>query len=157
MKTLTEKELLKELFKTKRVRSAVRSVCINGDEILVERHADDPSACYAFPGGAIEPGDSFEDRIKQEYIEEMGEVVDSCKYLFTVNNRFMVDETLCHCLEIYYEVRIKNKDVKAKEPHLEHKWIPICKLRNYDIRPTVVRDAIADRKIYEVKMLETIF
>jgi 8-oxo-dGTP pyrophosphatase MutT (NUDIX family) len=154
MKTLTEKELLKELFKTKRVRSAVRSVCICDNKLLVERHAEDPTACYAFPGGALEPGDTFEDRIKKEYLEEMGEEIESLQYLFLVNNRFLVDDTLCHCLEIYYEVRINNKDVKAKEPHLEHKWIPISELKNYDLRPQVVRDVVAEERIYEVKCLE---
>ncbi|RPI19365.1 MAG: NUDIX domain-containing protein [Ignavibacteriae bacterium] len=155
--SLSEKELLKEIFKTRRVRVAVRSVCIDGDRILVERHANDISACYAFPGGALEPGDSFEDRIRKEYEEEIGEEISYLKYLFVVENRFMVDDTLCHCVEIYYETRLNNTEIKSKEPHLEHKWIRIDELKNYDIRPVVVRDVIADGKMYDVNHLSSMF
>jgi ADP-ribose pyrophosphatase YjhB (NUDIX family) len=36
----------------------------------VQRLSDDPNACYAFIGGALEFGELMEERLRQEYRED---------------------------------------------------------------------------------------
>ncbi|MFD7157041.1 NUDIX domain-containing protein [Kribbella sp. NPDC059898] len=50
-------------------RTAVRGVLRRGDELLLlaSRHGD-----YKFPGGGVEPGESFEQALRREFQEECG-------------------------------------------------------------------------------------
>ncbi len=50
-------------------RTAVRGVLFRGPELLLlsSRHGD-----YKFPGGGVEPGESFEAALRREFLEECG-------------------------------------------------------------------------------------
>jgi 8-oxo-dGTP pyrophosphatase MutT (NUDIX family) len=52
-------------------RTAVRGVLFRGPELLLlaSRHGD-----YKFPGGGVEPGESFTDALQREFHEECGYV-----------------------------------------------------------------------------------
>lgn len=127
-----------------KIRVSVRSICIRDGKLLVQRPADEPTSCYAFIGGRLEKGDTFESRIRTEYDEELGGRLTSVRYLFVVENRFRVPEGLVHTVEHFLEVALEG-DVVTREPHLVHSWLPLDRtLRSVDLRPHVVRDALAD-------------
>jgi 8-oxo-dGTP pyrophosphatase MutT (NUDIX family) len=50
-------------------RTAVRGVLFNGPDLLLlsSRHGD-----YKFPGGGVEPGESFDQALRREFREECG-------------------------------------------------------------------------------------
>jgi ADP-ribose pyrophosphatase YjhB (NUDIX family) len=126
------------------VRPRVAAIVLMEGEVLVQRPADDPRACYACIGGEYEVGDSFESRIRKEFEEETTARVLSCRYLFVVENRFYHNGALVQGVEHYLEVQVDRKDIESREPHLAQHWLPLARLRDYDLRPHVVRDAIAD-------------
>ncbi|HYW14119.1 MAG TPA: NUDIX domain-containing protein [Longimicrobium sp.] len=126
------------------IRVSVRSICIHGGALLVQRPADDPAACYAFIGGGLETGERMEDRIRQEYREELGREVVRARYRFVVENRFRTSGGIVHSLEHYFSVELDSHDVRSREHHLVQSWLPLDQLPASDVRPRVVRDAIID-------------
>jgi ADP-ribose pyrophosphatase YjhB (NUDIX family) len=126
----------------KRVRLSVRSICIWNHKLLVQRPSDDLRSPYAFVGGSLEFGELLEDRVRREYMEELGRKVTSLEYLFLVENRFRVPTGIIHSLEHYFLVTLDSYKIESREPHLQQFWLPIKELRTHDVRPRVVRDAI---------------
>ena len=127
-----------------RLRVSVRSICIHGGALLVQRHADDPASYHAFIGGGLETGERMEDRIRLEYREETGREVVRARYLFVVENRVRTGAGILHSLEHYFAVELDSYDVRSREAHLVQCWLPLDDLSAYDVRPRVVRDAILD-------------
>jgi ADP-ribose pyrophosphatase YjhB (NUDIX family) len=137
----------------KLVRPAVRAIVVKDGKTLVQRPVDDPAACFAFIGGEYEHGDTFDERVHREFEEETNARVIGWRYLFVVENRFNWNGELIHGLEHYLEVEIDRLDVESRVSHLVQHWLPVANLREYDLRPHAVRDAIADRSFREMRHL----
>jgi ADP-ribose pyrophosphatase YjhB (NUDIX family) len=118
---------------------------------LVQRPSDEPSAPYAFIGGEYEYGDTFESRIRREFEEETNARVLSWSYLFVVENRFLWEGALIHGLEHYVEVALDRIDVESRADHLTQHWLPLNRLREFDLRPRPVRDALAGGEFRAIK------
>lgn len=112
-------------------------------DVLVQRPADDPSSCYAFIGGEYEVGDTFETRLRKEFEEETNARVVAAQYLFCVENHFRYKADVIQQAEHYFLVSLDRRDVVSNELHLTQHWLPLADLRNVDLRPFVVRDAVA--------------
>lgn len=131
----------------------VRTICIRDGKVLVQRPADDPMSCYAFVGGRVEKGDTFDSRIRAEYDEELGGELAYIGYLFVVENRFRVPQGIVHTVEHFLEVVLEPGETGTREPHLVHSWLPLDDLQSVDVRPHVVRDALVDGTWRQVKHL----
>jgi hypothetical protein len=77
-----------------------------------------------------------------EFEEETTAKVLSSRYLFVVENRFVYDGQTIQAVEHYLEVEIDMAELKSRESHLSQHWLPLTQLLNYDLRPTIVRNAI---------------
>jgi ADP-ribose pyrophosphatase YjhB (NUDIX family) len=126
------------------IRVSVRSICLHDGTVLVQSHAEDPASYYAFIGGGLETGERMEDRIRLEYGEETDRQLVRAQYLFVVENRVRTDAGILHSLEHYFRVELDSYDVRSREPHLVQSWLPLSRLSSVDLRPHVVRDALAD-------------
>ena len=125
-----------------RIRITVRSLCFCGQKLLVQRPAGEPAACFAFIGGGVELGETFEERLRKEYVEELGIAIEAPKYQFVVENRFDFQQEFVDSIEHYFQVTLNSLDVESSEEHLVFRWLAVDRLADYDIRPTVVRDAV---------------
>lgn len=125
------------------VRIRVAAIVIRDQRLLVQRLTDDPAACFAFIGGEYEVGDTFESRLRREFEEETTAQVVRAEYRFVVENRFLVEGRLIHSLEHYVDVEIDRAEVRSTETGLSQHWLPFERLGDFDLRPWVVRDAIA--------------
>jgi ADP-ribose pyrophosphatase YjhB (NUDIX family) len=133
------------------VRVAVRALILHGDKLLVQR--DVRELHYAFIGGRYEHGDTFEARIARELAEETSVRLASWRYLFVVENRFMAGGNRFHALEHFGLATVHDEDVQSREAHLIQKWLPLKGLRDVDLRPFQVRDAVADGTYGEIRRL----
>lgn len=135
------------------VRVRVAAIVVTNGMVLVQRPTDEPTACYAFIGGEYELGDTFESRIRREFSEETTASVVGLRYLFVVENRFRIGDDLIQGLEHYLEVTLDRQNVESRESHLSQHWLPLVKLRDFDLRPHVVRDVLALGNQHEVSHL----
>ncbi len=148
-----ESEFFRTVAERASVRVRVAAIVIQNDHLLVQRPTDDPAACYALIGGAYEVGDTFDTRIRREFAEETTAHVVAWTYRFVVENRFRVGDAIVYGLEHYLEVQLDRTDVHSNEPHLAQHWLPLKTLNTHDLRPHVVRDAIASDQFRHVKHL----
>jgi len=135
------------------VRVRVAAVVVSNGNVLVQRPTDEPTSCYAFIGGEYEVGDTFETRIRREFEEETTARVLDWRYLFVVENRFTAGGNTFQGLEHYLEVTLDRQKVESRETHLSQHWLPLAELQDYDIRPHIVRDALASGNIHNVSHL----
>jgi ADP-ribose pyrophosphatase YjhB (NUDIX family) len=147
-----EKKFFDTVASRKSVRSCVRAIVLNDGQTLVQKPNDEPDVCYVFIGGEYEVGDTFVDRLKKEFEEETTAKIIDFKCLFVVENRFRAHGKLIHSLEHYLEVTIDRSSIESKEPYSDHYWLPISSLKDYDVRPWVVRDRIAENKLYDARI-----
>ena len=135
------------------IEITVRSVVLSEGRVLVQKEASDPGGCYAFIGGHYELGDTLVSRLKREFEEETTAHILDCKYLFVVENRLRVNGKLMQGVDHYFEVTLDREDVESKEGHLSQHWLPVATLEDYDLRPWIVRDVIAQNQQYTVRHL----
>jgi ADP-ribose pyrophosphatase YjhB (NUDIX family) len=124
-------------------RSRVAGIVVEDGKLLVQQPADDPSSCYAFIGGEYEIGDTFETRLRREFEEETNARVTEARYLFCVENHFRYRGRIIQQAEHYFLVSLDRHDVVSRETHLKQYWLPLSSLAGLDLRPFVVRDAVA--------------
>lgn len=132
-------------------RIRVAAIIIHNGLLLTQRPTNDPKACYALIGGEYEMGDTFESRIRVEVEEETNARVVDAKYRFVVENRFSYNGNDIQIVEHYLAVTLDRIDITSREGHLSQHWLPIDRLRDYDLRPVVVRDAIANENYQTVR------
>jgi ADP-ribose pyrophosphatase YjhB (NUDIX family) len=137
------------------VRPRVAGIVVADRHLLVQRPNDDPTACYAFIGGEYEVGDTLESRLRAEFEEETTASVVNARYLFVLENRFRYAGRLVHGLEHYFLAEIDRVDVRSRESHLEFHWLALQNLREFDLRPHVVRDAILSGSYLQARHLVT--
>lgn len=140
----SQDQFFSSVARARTLRVSVRSICLRRGAILLQRPADDPKACFAFIGGALEHGELFEQRLRTEYQEELGVEIDVRSYLFVVENRFRQGDGLVHSLEHYFEVSCQEEHVTSREPHLSFTWVPLDQVAEIDLRPRVVARALVD-------------
>jgi ADP-ribose pyrophosphatase YjhB (NUDIX family) len=131
----------------------VRAVVLSRGRALVQKPTDDPDACYSFIGGGYEVGDTLVGRLRQEFEEETNARVVDCRYLFVVENRLRHRGKLLHGLEHYFAVTLDREDIESRESLLAQYWLPVSSLKDYDLRPWVVRDVIAEGRLHQVSHL----
>lgn len=140
-------------------RISVRAIVLSKRRVLVQRgralceKPGDPDTCYGFIGGGYEVGDTFASRLEREFEQETTAKVVRCQYLFVVENRTRVGGKLLQSVDHYFEVTLDREDVQSKESHLSQYWLPVSTLKDYDLRPCIVRDVIAEGRLYSVRHL----
>lgn len=119
----------------------VAAIIYCGDEILCMKRPEGRHAYtslkYEFPGGKIEKGETKEDALRRELMEEMDLTVDIKDLFFTVEHTYPDYHLRMHS----YICLVKNKEFVMKE-HVDFKWLTKDKLNELDW-------ALADKPIVE--------
>ncbi|MFL5730238.1 MAG: NUDIX domain-containing protein [Cytophagaceae bacterium] len=86
-----------------RLRVRVCGICIDEQGILlVKHHALGPKGVFwSPPGGGLEFGESAEESLKREFLEETGLQTEVTRFLFT--HEFLQEPL--HAIELFFEVR----------------------------------------------------
>ena len=141
----------------------VAVVALDGDRVLLHRAEGDDF--WALPGGRVQAGETAQEAILREVAEEIGvHEVTVGRLLFVVENFFEHwpldggpgdDESIAHHeLGLYLEVTLPRsiaeqatfEGIEESGPaplRLEFAWFELNALHSVDLRPAVVRDALA--------------
>lgn len=122
-------------------------VAIRDGKILVQRDGNE----YALPGGTVEFGETTEQTLKREHLEELGSDIKINRLLWTEETFFKIGETNHHVIAFYYLVDILDDSyIPQSGEFVSQKdncnillgWMPIEDLENITIYPKFLRNKI---------------
>ena len=130
----------------------VSAIFIYNNKLLVNKYDDDS---YCLPGGYVEIGETSEEAIKRELMEEINLDFNIDSFVGITENFFVnIRGEKTHGLDFYYKVSLKDSnDISKidyervendKEGIVCHhlKWIDIKELNKTKLLPLVIRDDI---------------
>lgn len=128
------------------VRIGVRAIITNSskDKFLVEKNHCEPGKYLNFIGGGLELGETLDDCLSREIMEETFVGISRMEYLFYVENFITLKGETIHGIGFYYLVELEREDVVSPNEDFEFLWFTKDDLANLDLRPTIVRDCIVD-------------
>ena len=126
--------------------SATAAFIVNeNDEMLVVRRAKEPAkGTYDLPGGFCDMGETVEEGMRREILEETGLEVQDIQYLFSSPNVYQYSGMGIHTLDMDYLVRVKGGRlaIQAADDAAEAFWIPINEVNPADFGLTSIRNAV---------------
>ena len=132
------------------VRAA--AIFIWNESVLLHRLAGDEF--WALPGGRVDPGEDAASTVVREMREELDEAVVCGALAFVVENFFEHRGKPNHELGFYFQATLApgSRLLDASRSHpgcegeqaLEFKWFALNGLDALDLRPSFLRDQLAD-------------
>ena len=110
------------------VSSATVAFILNErDELLVCRRAKEPAkGTLDLSGGFADMGETAEEGVAREVMEETGLQVVETTYLFSGPNTYLYSGFLVHTLDQFFFCKVKNsQSVQAMDDVAESFWVPI--------------------------------
>lgn len=129
------------------VRAAV--VIKHNGKVLLHRNMN--SDHYALLGGRVEIGESSDETVKREVIEEIGKGIELTGYIATIENFFEMKNSKYHeIMFIHSGEFVKEEDKKIEDTlhniegkdYLEYEWIDIEKLDEINLQPVCMREIL---------------
>lgn len=128
-------------------------IIIHDNKILLHKNINEEH--YALIGGRVSIGESSEEALKREILEEMGKEVEIIEGLTTVENFFEMKNFKYY--EILFVHRLEFKDEQDKKildtiknvegkDYLIYEWIDIDEIDKYPLKPKVIKDMLKDKK-----------
>ncbi len=128
-----------------------RSFGVRATALLVRDNqiylAKSPSGSYYPLGGAILVGETTEEAVKREVMEEIGIDVAVKELAFVVENQFVIDEKAFHQIEFHYIL----EPLEEPKSHMEEwggrrscEWIPISQLETIELQPSFLKTALTN-------------
>ena len=129
------------------------AIIIHDNKLLVHNNVND--SYVALVGGRVEIGESSEQTIRREIMEEMGKEIEILEYVSTIENFFDVDDMPYHEIMFVYRVDFKNEEdkkivdtihnVEGKD-ELRYDWVDFDKINEYQIKPKILNNMIINNK-----------
>jgi 8-oxo-dGTP pyrophosphatase MutT (NUDIX family) len=88
----------------KRFKYRVAGIAVHNDQVLL--HQADGDNFWVFPGGHAELGESAEQTLKREFMEELNTEVDVIRLLWLVENFFTYSGRSYHELALYFLIQL---------------------------------------------------
>lgn len=137
---------------------SVRGIIKQSNKYLVMRvtKPDGSQSSFHFPGGHVEVGEEAEQTIRREILEEVGCEVKDVNLFAFIENFWKYNGMLGHGIELAFITTpltpLKTEDYhkievdKNVEKKLEFKWLTTNELKNFDVRPAIIKDIIISGK-----------
>ena len=108
---------------------AVGAVILDGDRIVLVQRGREPSqGIWTFPGGAVELGESIQDAVRREALEETGLVVEVGEVATTIDHivRDEEGEVLYHYVIVDYLARPIGGALRAGSDVRDARWATLA-------------------------------
>lgn len=129
----------------KHIEVIARGITINGrGEVLLCRNVD--KGYYYLPGGHIEFGETAEEALAREYLEETGVRVTVGDFAGASQNEFKVKGKQTHEVNLMFHVKLpRGGRVRSVEDWIAFDWVSVSSLFKADVRPASVAKWLATR------------
>ncbi|MBN2048625.1 MAG: NUDIX hydrolase [Anaerolineaceae bacterium] len=121
-------------------------VAIRDGHILI--HHCKSNGYWSLPGGHVDRGESTQDAIKREFLEETGMRI-RVKRLLWVSEQFYKKSTgkQIHEIAFYYLIELKNEGLQPftgseKGKTLYFHWVPMSDLKQYQLLPVFLKNKL---------------
>ena len=104
------------------LRIRVCGICVKDDRVLLINHAgmNESGEFWSPPGGGLQFGETIEECLKREFLEETNTIISVGKFLKI--NEFVKHPL--HAIELFYEVKILSGETKVGfDPEMEEQII----------------------------------
>lgn len=132
---------------------AVAAIIIRDHAILLIRRGTEPGlGKWSVPGGSMEIGETIEEAVKREVLEETGLVIDVGDLAGVSNLIVKQDDTILfhYILLDYFAVVVSGVAVPATDA-VECKWVSFDDLGKYDLTSSLV-DRLREHNILQVSV-----
>jgi len=135
----------------------VAGLIIRNNKVLIVEM--DNNGYYCLPGGYVEVGETTEDAIKREILEEFGKEVKIKKYLGMVENYFITKSLRrMHEISCYYLIDLADDNIPEEDfsiiendkgyiVKLDFKWIDLNEIDNYILKPRFLKDLLKSEEL----------
>lgn len=123
-----------------------RGLLVRRGEVLLCRNAKHG---YSYlPGGHIEFGESAEDALRREFVEETSLDVTVGRALAVVELRFVQKSKARHEVSVVFHVEHDSSlPVSSVEPGIEFHWVALASLDTASIRPALIQRWLIERSV----------
>ncbi len=130
----------------------VSAVCVQHGRLLICRPPE--LDFWYLPGGRVHHGETMDEALERELIEEVGSPPAASELIWLVENLFSYESQQFHEISPFFQVSLPANaevmfwdDVTTRietgdETILEWRWVPIDELHTLDLRPPFLKDRL---------------
>jgi len=95
------------------VRTSAKAIVVQHDRILLIKHVDENGSWYGLPGGGQEHGETLEEAVRRECLEEVGVQVRIGRLLFVrdyigKHHEFAEEDRNAHQVEVMFDCELSD-------------------------------------------------
>lgn len=133
----------------------VAGILIRNGMVLLQRTIDDPG--YAFPGGHVSFGETNEETLVREFMEEISANISVNGLQWVGEVFFPWGNKPCHQICLYYSISLVNDsdiplsgsfnaydEIEDTKVNLIFSWIPLSEINSITIYPTNATELLQD-------------
>lgn len=108
------------------VAAAVAAVITARDDLLLAVRKHDPQAgMLDLPGGFVDPGESAEEALRRELLEELGIVIADLHYMCSFPNLYVYENVPYRTIDFFYAARLgKKPELRIGDDIAGYVWVP---------------------------------